>query len=212
MSIEIVSAITDDGLVGWDQFKQLIVKHPDGVLVRVSFVHDVRGRHCSICGRGWELTGPSWANQYYWQDFSELVHQSCWDRFCGLNERGDVFDALLTARIFSFQLTSVPNGYLGVHAGALRPWYSAKLLGTPYTFVIGFRKNVWSVTITSEDGQFADEQTQQMVDNWSIETRARVTHRFEPMQWMFHSWGLAELHDNLREVEKILCLSVRKGT
>ena len=56
----IVKPLTDDGLVGYDQFGQFMCGTPEGH-GRVSYspVSDVRGRLCVICCQGWHLSAES---------------------------------------------------------------------------------------------------------------------------------------------------------
>lgn len=137
----IVRPITDDGLVGYDEYNQLSVTKKEKGCETSWFIADVRDKTCAICAHGWEPNSISMADQFHWDVVEGYVHRTCLDRHRGIIERGEFYNALVAARVRFEGLKTIPNEYHGPSMKE-RPWYTAELLDYPVMFKLGARKRV----------------------------------------------------------------------
>lgn len=195
----IVRTITEDGLVGFDQFDQLTLCSIDERRGWTSYTHiaDVRGKTCAICNRGWEPTGPSLSDQYLWSLLDEHVHLSCLARHLSLIERDAVFWAICDARIRFKRLYVDPNGYYLQEDpwGKYRPWYRAELLDHPYSLLVGMRKRVWSIELRGECLWYEAASKEFESEN--------VTKEFSKTGVLLHAWGNENLREYIKRLAKV---------
>lgn len=146
--------VTEDGLVGYDEFDQFMVTCIERGHETSTHIHDVREQICQICNHGWEPNGPSMRDQFRWQLLEAFVHESCLARHQGLVERQDFYSALCNAPVRFRGLVAIPNQYWGPADvwGKNKPWYRAELIDFPVRFVLGRRKRVDSIELIPEGG------------------------------------------------------------
>ena len=183
----IVRPITDDGLVGYDQFDQLMCGTRDGEHISYAPIADVRRKQCIICNRGWELTGPSLSDQFRWKVTDDFVHLSCWVQFQGLVQRQDFYRALVRADLNFRIIKAIPNQYWGNDpVFREQSWYEAELVQHPARIVYGVRKRVTSISVIAESGR--------ALDYWADAEEAfageDVAKEFAPGKCLVHSWTL----------------------
>lgn len=207
---DIVTPITVDGLVGFDQFQQLIVKIPRGEFTDVYMIADVRGMTCAICNHGWQPTAKSMEDQYHWRLVEGYVHQSCIARYVGLTERADFHHALVESRMRFAKLFPIANGYWPKSIfWSAKPWYRAELLDYPAAIVIGSRKRVISIELMAVRGNEDLEWWQRAKDEFDNED---VTKVFQPRRVLLHAWTNEKLDDYLKRLAKVSGYDVRKET
>jgi hypothetical protein len=196
----IVRAITTDGLVGYDQFDQLVhvdQREPGFHVTR--FVRDVRGHTCVLCGRGWEMNGPSFGDQCVVRHMEKLAHSSCMDRHQIFEEFFTVHRALCTAILFS-GMREVPNAYW---AGK-KPSYQADAIvetGREIVaqFTVGMRKRVWEVSVTvKSDEPFPLEELMLAFEG------EKVTKSFGENSVLIHAWDETKLAEYLKNIATLV--------
>lgn len=201
----IIRPITDDGLVGYDQFGQLVVTKKDGNFETSSFIADVRGKTCIICSHGWEPTSVSMVDQFHWDLVGDYVHESCLDRHTGLIERREFFHALVAARVRFSGLRPIPNEYHGA-AMKERPWYVAELLDYPVAFKLGARKRVDHVEVIAQGGLvlawYGDAEKAFAAED--------VTKHFSPASVLLHAWTTEKMREYVKKLAEIGGLNRRK--
>jgi hypothetical protein len=194
----IVRPITDDGLVGYDQFNQLtLCAYRDADSMVFKFIHDVRREKCIICDRGWEATGPSMGDQLYWDLTKSHVHRSCSIRHEGLCERQQIWSAIVGAKIRFGGLLPISNGYWP-HSDpwSAKPWYEAELLDFPVRFVVGARKRVLNIEVHAQGGTKLDwwERAEEMFKDED------VTKEFSSRMVLIHAWGTEKMRQYVKQI------------
>lgn len=194
---DIVRPITADGSVGFDGFNQLVYRRHEGEWIVTSIISDVRGKLCVVCGHGWKETGPGLADQDYWRNFDEHVHQSCAVRFRALQDRGDFYMAVVDAGL-RFKMISIPNGYWpDSYPESKAPWYRFELLDYPgITFTIGARKRVFLFEVCGEIPWYSRAASEFASEN--------VTMEFESSRIMLHAWNTNKLRDYVARAARLL--------
>ena len=203
----IVRPVTDDGMVGYDEFGQFVWSRPDRQWIVSSFIWDVREHTCAICARGWEPTGPSMGDQAPWHMLGEglaaYVHETCLERHTGLVERAEFYRAIVAARLRFRGLAPIANGY----APDARPWYRAELTDHPVRLVLGCRKRVDHVEAIAEGGTKLA---------WWREAEAAfaaedVTKAFSERSVLLHAWTAEKTREYIATLAKVGGLSVPSG-
>lgn len=193
-------SLTEDGMVGYDQFNQLCLTKQEGKYEVTTFVSDVREKTCIICNRGWEPTGESFGDQCSWQLVDDIVHLTCLIRHVGLNERAEFQQAMLDARTrevkVRFEMETRPNGYWGDRDpyGA-KPWYRFKLLDFPVWFIIGSRKRVVNIEAIPNGGDLSWWKAAE--EAFATED---VTKDFGPKRVMLHAWTEAKVKEYVKKL------------
>lgn len=221
---DIVNPLTKDGLAGWDEFGQFWIWHYEGTSKVGSTYHDVREKICCVCGRGWELTGESLRDQYFWDNRAEWSHKSCLIRYlalqayefwCGaLVEAGFMYGPLDNPKYIAQggpALESLPNQYWGPNDpwGAGQPWYRARLLkrvdvekseNGPLgrTLKLGARKRVYHMEIEKGDGPYDYEKAK------ALFAPEDVTKEIRSDTLYIHAWGKEKAREYLRHFAEIL--------
>lgn len=161
---EIKEALTEKdehGQIGLDQFDQIVCDRvEDGIGTCRTWVTDVRGKTCPLCGREWEITTKDWADQFYHHDRELLMHKSCFVRHLTHTEHMDWFNAIVASRKACPGLRfEKPEEIKNQYGGAWNtPWYRVRIKSHNATLILGRRKRVDHVEI-----QF-DEPTQKAID------------------------------------------------
>lgn len=208
--MKIVRAITSDGLVGYDEFGQLVVRldGDDGSSL-YRFIRDVREMTCAICSHGWEPLGPSMDDQFVWRLLDETVHRSCHVRHLGLVERSMFSCALVSARVRFQRLALLPNRYWPAgDPWAAKPWYRADLLDHSVSFVLGWRKNVAHIEVRprAEPESSAEEEVTPL-DWWEAAALAfrdeDVTKGFGPNSIVLHAWGRSRVEEYIERLVEL---------
>lgn len=201
----IVRPITNDGLVGYDQFDQLVVTKKDGDFEMSTFIADVRDKTCTICNHGWEPNSISMADQYHWDLVDGYVHETCLNRHTGLVERSEFFRALVAARVRFKGLKPIPNGYHGASMKE-RPWYVAELLDYPVMFRLGARKRVDHVEVVAQGGVdlawYGDAEKAFASED--------VTKHFTSASVLLHAWTTEKMREYVKKLAEIGGLNKRK--
>lgn len=195
----ITRPVTDDGLVGYDQFGQFVVEWEERHGRTSTFVKDVRGKTCVICNQQWKETGPSIKDQLHWSLINDFVHQSCYTRHLGLVERSDFDYEILKAGFRHHGMVPIVNQYWGANDDWSRPWYRVELVNHPLRLTIGWRKRVISIELEAQGKEvinpepfekaFADEQ---------------VTKEFGLRKILLHAWGMEKAKEYLTKIAGLL--------
>ena len=202
----IIRPITDDGLVGYDQFGQLAVTRKDGDFEMSHFIADVRDKTCGICAHGWEPNSVSMADQLEWDLIKSVVHESCYYRHIGLSERADFQRALVSAHVRFKWLKPIENGYHGASMKG-RPWYTAELLDHPVMFKLGARKRVDHVEVIAQGGTTI-EWHKEAEEAFKTED---TTKHFTPSSVLLHAWTQEKVREYAKRLAEIGKLQVKKG-
>lgn len=196
---DILRPITDDGLVGYDQFDQLmtIKQEKEG---RVSwFIADVRDKICPVCAHGWEPTAVSMQNQQYWYARKQHAHATCLARYSALNDYDFWYRTVCDARIRFEGLTEIPNGYHAHESRWERPWYCAQLLDSAHQLKFGWRKRVWHMEILpAANNPINVELATKLFE------KEDVTKAIDTEHVMIHAWGDAKAKEYLQVFKQIL--------
>lgn len=199
----ITRPVTDDGLVGYDQFGQFVVEWEERGGRTSTFMKDVRGKTCRICNQQWQDNGPSIKDQMHWRLIDDFVHQSCYTRWLGLVERSEFQTMLVDSGIRFYGLKEQPNRYWGPGHELGRPWYYAELVTHPIRLDIGWRKRVISIALkpqgNTELAFYAEAEEAFKAED--------VTKGFGPRAVELHAWG----NDKAREYLKILAKLMGPG-
>jgi len=193
----IVRPITDDGLVGYDQFGQLAVTKVEGDSQTSWFIADVRDKTCIICNHGWKPNATSMADQFRWDLVDGFVHNSCLERHSGLVEWAEFRNALVAAGVRFNGLRPVENGYWG--PSSKRPWYVAELLDFPVAFKLGARKRVYHVEVVAQGGTSLSFHAE-AEEAFKSED---VTKHFTPSSVLLHAWGFEKMRDYVKRLVEI---------
>jgi hypothetical protein len=190
--------ITDDGLVGYDEFEQLMVCRIDKQGDKIfSSVFDVRNETCVLCDRGWEPTGPSIADQSVWQISRTHVHVTCLVRFGALGQRESYWLALVAARVRFGGLVPISNQYWpSSDPWAKQPWYYAELLDYPVKFVLGMRKRVHHVELRAQGGT----ELASLVAAEDVFKDEDVTKEFSPTKILLHAWSTEKMNEYVKRL------------
>lgn len=207
---QIKRPITDDGLVGFDQFDQLnfATLDKDGDYITYTIIADVRRMTCEICGRGWEPTGPSMGDQMFWQIVNGYVHDTCWARYRGLIEREDFYWAICNASIAFRALVPIPNQYWpDTYSSSKKPWYEAELVHYPAKLILGWRKRVAHIEIVAQGGTKFEWATFPSVLTTSPAEDAfkeeNVTKHFHPDSVLLHAWTREKVREYIKKLAEI---------
>ena len=184
--MNIIRPLTSDGLVGYDEYGQLVLETRKEDYSSFAFIQDVRDKTCAICNRGWEATGPSMEDQMEWSLIKNFVHESCWVRFTSLTERQHFTNVLHDCQIRHRGLKPIENQYWPkVYRLAQKPWYEAELIAKPILLRLGSRKRVNSLEIVCQGGT--------KLENWKeVETafaEEKVTKEFSSTGLLIHSYS-----------------------
>jgi len=206
---DIVRPITPDGLVGYDQFGQLIAKRAGPRVTSLHMIADVRRLTCAICERGWEPSAESMLNQVPWHAVNnDIVHETCLVRHCALVERTEFRYALIDARVRFRRLEPEPNRYYPEgDPWAKKPWYSAELTEHPARFFIGWRKRVVHVELQAEGGVPFDwwERAEQAFAEES------VTKAFGEERVFLHAYGMNRVREYAARLTEIAGYQYKDG-
>jgi hypothetical protein len=212
---DIVKPVTPDGMVGWDEFNQLWAWKMEGANRVGTIIADVREKTCAVCRRGWDLTGESLLDQFYWRSRAEWAHETCYIRYLALEEFDFWVNALVGAR-FMFgsgdgrgpSLESLPNGYHSASKWfAGQPWYRARLLkrgpddSRPplgRTLRLGARKRVYHLQIEAGEAPYDAALAEK------IFAPEDVTKSINPEGMYIHAWGQAKAKEYLGHFAEIL--------
>lgn len=198
----IVKPVTEDGLVGYDQFDQFAVTQvlPDGTQSS-HHIADVRGRTCVMCERGWEPTGPSMADQLKWTISESFVHLSCFVRHGALVQRELFWTALVNSAEVRFHgFEPIANNYWpSSDPWAKQPWYQAFLMDHQAKFILGRRKNVYHVEVVPLDGTRLGFHVQ-AAKAFEAEN---VTKEFSSVSVMLHAWSSDKLREYVKKIAKV---------
>lgn len=221
---DIIKPLTKDGLVGWDDLGQFWVYHWEGPHKVGSIYHDVREKICCVCGHGWEVSGDSLRDQYFWDGRAEWSHQTCLIRYLALQEfdfwrnslvdAGFMFGPIDNRRYIAeggASIQAIPNEYLGPKDpwGAGQPWYRVRLLkrvneekseNGPLgrTLKLGSRKRVYHMEIEEGGSPYDAEKAKQLF------APEDVTKRLGENGMMVHAWGRDKAREYLRHFAEIL--------
>jgi hypothetical protein len=203
----IVKPLTPDGMVGWDEFDQLVLWEVEGDRRIGRCIGDPRGHTCRICLQGWTLTAESLKDQHWRHDFDEWAHQSCLVRFSGLVEREMWYWALVEARVRFNGLREIPNEYWRNDPHySKKPWYTAEAMDGPFTLKLGRRKRVYHNGVIPRPGQTLGA-TPAAAAEFAGED---VTKEFGADGWLLHAWTDDKARDYLRRLSKLLGLDRRE--
>lgn len=220
---DIVKPLTQDGMVGWDQFGQFWIWKAEGADRVGSIYHDVREKVCCICRHGWEVTAESLVDQYFMDNRAEFAHKSCFIRFLSLQEFDFWVNALVEAKFMfgptdnprcigeAAALEAIPNEYFGQKDpwGAGQPWYRARLLkrvdkekslNGPLgrTLKLGQRKRVYVLEIEKGPAQYDEKLAKELFE------KEGVTKEIGRDGMMIHAWGRDKAREYLKHFAKIL--------
>jgi len=200
--------LTNDGLVGYDSCGNFIATKREGDRETSWGIADVRGMICSICNHGWEPTGPSMADQFRWDLVEGYAHESCFSRFCGLNERREFYGALVSAGVRFRGLRPIENEYWPPsYESAKKPWYTAELIDHPAMFKLGARKRVDHVEVIAQGGTTfvwaGDAEKAFAAEN--------VTKHFTPTSVLLHAYTLEKMREYVRQLVQIAGYAVERG-
>lgn len=145
---DILRPVTPDGMIGYDQYNQLFYWRQEGKDKVGTIIGDPRGSICPICGRGWETTTESMADQYYHRAREKWLHETCFNRYLSFREYMFWHDLICAARIRFEGLMEITNEY---GAAWNNPWYTGKLLDAPARLKLGTRKRVFHMEIMSDE-------------------------------------------------------------
>lgn len=201
--MRIVDPITEDGLVGYDEFKQLVHVTPEinGHVSR--FITDVRGMVCRICGRGWHPNAPSLGDQLH-DECLGWCHESCFIRHRGICDQQAVYHALCGVVRFN-RFRTFPNQYWAkTDPWSKIPWFRAELPDAENAeLLIGSRKRVIHIELNASWAYGAGSERR--LFSWAEKAEEAfkdegVTKHFDAEQVYVHAWGEA----NLRKYIKML--------
>jgi hypothetical protein len=187
----IVNAICSDGngVVGYDEFGQLVYSRNEGRGAISTFIRDVRKEKCAICGGGWTETPKSMANQFYHSAREKWMHETCYVGVLAHNEHEKFFYALVDAKLKFSGLREIPNEYGGAWNTT---WYETDLLDHPGAKMkFGSRKRVDVVSLSGADmaGLFEHED---------------VTKDAGADGVMIHAWSDEKVREYVKEIAKRL--------
>lgn len=195
---DIITPVTEDGQVGWDQYGQFWTVWTEGNHIHGMPIADVRFKVCIICNQRWELNGPSLRDQFRWEMLGSYVHESCLIRYLSIDDRNRFYNALVSARIRFDGLEPIDNQYWpGSDPWSKRPWYRAQLLGFPAAFVLGRRKRVTEVRLepVGQPENFTwHERAQEIFKNED------VTKHFTPRVVMLHAWSEGKVLEYVKKL------------
>ena len=175
----IVKPISPDGLVGFDEFNQLVRSWRDGNLTCSTFTPDLRDITCVLCGKDWELSGPGYANHYYHNARERSVHQSCFIRHLAFNEYLMWREALIDAKIRFEKMDEIPNEYGGAWN---TPWYTIAPMECKQAIIkVGSRKRVYHVELILTSLVPYQEAL-------SVLDKEDVTKAQSSSSYMIHAW------------------------
>lgn len=197
----IVKPIIIDGLVGYDQFGQLVHTTKDGKYETSIFIADVREKICRICNHGWLPNSVSMKNQQRWVLINEFVHETCLQRHIGLIERGDFQQALVKACVRFDGLAPIKNGYWPESYQTIRvnrPWYTTRLLDHKVTFKFGSHKRVYHVEVLGEKDSFSwyQDAEKEFKDQ-------NVTKEFTSHSILLHAWNMQNVYTYVERLVKL---------
>jgi len=203
---QIVNPITEDKSVGFDERGQLLHEKQEGYYISTHHISDVRGKTCALCGRGWELNGPAFSDQRYVQTQEKWVHETCLMRNRAWDEFYSVQGAFSAARMPHYGLKEIPNQYWrNDRLYSMIPWYSIapkEKAGLGIMFVVGHRKNVWSIEVMAESGlAVIPERLSKAFENED------VTKEFGPAKGLIHAWGDQKMKDYIKVMVDVLGLA-----
>ena len=201
--MQIKKYITADGMVGYDEFGQLVltreVRMGSDVCMVSTFIADVRDKICMICDQEWELNGDSMGDQHHWSLIDEFVHETCLARHHGLIERAEYHYAFVEAGVRFHVLKPIPNRYWGpptAHVLGNKPWYETTLCDHSIRFTIGPRKRVHEIIIESIDGSILSWERAAEQD---FRTE-NVTKEFGSNKILIHAWGFDKMREYIKRI------------
>lgn len=193
----IIRPITSDGNTGFDQFNQLMSYLTEDGITRGSMIHDVRGKRCYLCDKGWELTTLALRDQEKLEN-QEMAHASCIYGYRKLTEYYNIRNVLISAG-YLFNLTEEPPKYPGS-----TPWQLVKILradkdrtDTYQRIELGRRKRVWEIRFINSNVPhlFSD------VDDTKGYHEADDT---SSAYYYVHAWTVDQLIDYLRRFRETI--------
>lgn len=193
------------GLVGYDQFDQLQVGIRSGESTTYYFIRDLRGKTCAICNHGWEATATALADQALWRMLDEYVHESCLERYSGLQERTLFYRALCGVVRFE-KMRTIENGYWDK---SIKPWYEVYLLDHPARFILGRRKNVDSIELLPMGNGFSDARVLAAAEEFKDEN---VTKHFNSNSILLHAWSNEKVNDYIKRLATVMGFAIVRET
>lgn len=133
--------------LGFDKYGQLNVQWDQDGSTCSTFIADMRGKKCGLCGQEWRVTAESFRNQMKINTTEEWCHRTCMAGHVALNEADLFYRALCDARgeaSIAWQWTKVPNEYGGAWN---TPWYVVRFKGYLPKVKIGCRKRVYALSM-----------------------------------------------------------------
>lgn len=199
----IVRPVTLDGRTGYDEFNQLVSwteKDADGYSSG-TFIKDVSGCTCYICGKGWELTTESLRDQTM-IDRKMTAHASCLFGYRKVTEYFLLQDALIEAG-YLFQMTEMEPQY--PHS---TPWQTVTILSagkdradTGRRLSLGRRKRVWEIRF---DGSYAQAKHIESLFTDVDDTKGIAIAGLENTHFYVHAWTKEQLVDYLRRFRETI--------
>lgn len=197
----IVRPITPDGMVGYDQFNQLVLGYAERSHMTYIFIRDLRRNICTICNRGWEATAASLKDQAHWAMLDDYVHASCLERYSGLQER-TLFHGALCGTVRFEKMLPIKNGYW---SESVKPWYEIELLDHPARFVLGRRKSVDVVELQPTKWPFSAEE----IARAEIEFQAEnVTKHFQAESVLLHAHTNEKVREYVERVATVMGVAI----
>lgn len=206
---EIVTPVTPCGNAGIDQFGQLVVYETSGTGRRTMYViRDPRGKTCTICGRGWELTVPGLKDQYSFNwATAQLVHHRCMLGYHTLREQSLINSVLVNDRWnpggLGIEVEEVPNEYgMAWNTPWFRIQFTKALPGV--SLVIGARKRVWEIRVEGIDHAQMDELVKAFAPTIGTDTRGRMSLSTGRGAWYVHAWSREAVRERVAMMMNVL--------
>ncbi len=189
--------ITDDGLVGKDQFGQIWAIQADDTSMR-TMIRDPRGQVCNICGKGWLNTRDSMVDHAYID--GHWMHKTCYIGHLKLNERS------MWETAFSKALRP-HGGWKGMKdryeidsqypSGWGTPWYQCEYhrsdLNVRGQFTFGRRKRVWSISYKGDSPFASPDELKPLGDE-------DVTFDVTDFEVLIHAWTVPKVDEYIARI------------
>lgn len=184
---DIVRPLTEDGMLGYDEHRQLWAFRLDQGMKIGTIVADVREEKCSLCAEGWKTTAESMLDQFC--HLKRWVHRTCFVRYVGYREYGMWCKVFRLTKLRFNKIKEIPNQYGG---GWKAPWYEIEIENTPVTFYVGNRKQVYSIQVRATKGDLSEME--------ELFTDEDVTKKFETNNVLLHAWNEDKVADYVKKI------------
>ncbi len=201
--------ISPDRLVGFDKFNQLWAYEKKGDSFSGTIVRDVRNHTCPVCGKGWELSGPSFLDQDVFNRNGRSLHRRCVYGVEYISQARFVFGIKFDNSPHDYnkegdkyKYEEIPNQYWG------------KDYPIPYWIItrkdqikieIGHRKRVWSI-------KFYDISEIQVKGIEEIFKEYKPTKQAGLSEWLFHAYTDEEAKEWISKIVDYLNPKEEKDT